>query len=268
MQFLAKKSLGQNFLKSEKALREMTESVDLHPNDTVLEIGPGYGALTEYLLKTGAHVVAVEKDDNLFGVLQEKFADYIKKSKFTLVHKDILEFTESEQLELGLKNGEYKIAANIPYNITGQIFRQFLTGQNQPSKMSLLVQKEVAERIVARDGKESLLSVSVKIYGQPKLISKVLAGSFVPAPKVDSAIILIDNISREFFTKNNIAEEKFWTVLHGAFAHKRKTISGNLKGIIDTTKLQTYLVENKISPTVRAEDITIEQWGRLVSFLS
>ncbi|MEI6420016.1 MAG: 16S rRNA (adenine(1518)-N(6)/adenine(1519)-N(6))-dimethyltransferase RsmA [bacterium] len=265
MQFLAKKSLGQNFLKSEKALREMTESVDLHPTDTVLEIGPGYGALTEYLLKTGAHVVAVEKDDNLFIVLQDKFANYISTGKLTLVHKDILEFTQGDQEELGLKQGTYKIAANIPYNITGQIFRQFLTGQNQPSKMSLLVQKEVAERIVARDGKESLLSVSVKIYGQPKIISKVLAGSFVPAPKVDSAIILVDNISRNFFEKNNIFEEKFWTILHGAFAHKRKTISGNLKVIVDTIKLQKYLAENKMSPSIRAEDISIEQWGRLIS---
>ena len=271
MLFLAKKSLGQNFLKSQRALEAATEAVGLKAGDTVLEIGPGYGALTEHLLETGAHVVAVEKDANLFAFLSDKYSLEIKSKHFVLVYKDILDLSAHEQKSLGLKKGAYKIVANIPYNITGQIIRQFLTGENQPNKMALLVQKEVADRIVGRDphgrsnNKESLLSISVKVYGVPKIIMRVGKEQFSPQPKVDSAIILIDNISRDFFTDNKISEEKFWTIIHAAFAHKRKTVTGNLKGLVESERLLAELEEQKISPTVRAEDISIEEWGKLIS---
>jgi len=309
MQFAAKKSLGQNFLKSEKALKAMVLAVNVSPVDTVLEIGPGQGALTEYLLATGATIVAVEKDDNLFVFLQEKFAEEIRENKLFLIHGDILEFGEEKKkkeivsllssprrrgssssdindldsrlhgndtgekegakvFNEKLKKGKYKIAANIPYYITGQIIRQFLTSNNQPSEMALLVQKEVAERIVAKDGKESLLSLGVKTYGTPKKEMVVPRGAFVPAPNVDSAIISIKNISRDFFTKNNINEDQFWNILHLAFAHKRKTLSNNLRGVIDQKIWQNFLQIEKLSPSIRAEEMTLEEWGSLLKEIS
>ncbi|MFZ2038886.1 MAG: 16S rRNA (adenine(1518)-N(6)/adenine(1519)-N(6))-dimethyltransferase RsmA [Minisyncoccia bacterium] len=296
MYFKAKKSLGQNFLKSEKALKAMVLAAEVESNDIVLEIGPGQGALTEHLLKTGATVVAVEKDDNLFIFLQEKFAPEINNKKLFLIHGDILEFGEEKKEKKkkrsldchaslamtegkGKKNdregegekifkeklikNKYKIAANIPYYITGQIIRQFLTSDNQPSEMAILVQKEVAERIVTKDGKESLLSIGVKAYGHPKKEMIVSRGSFSPAPNVDSAIISIKNISRDYFSKNKIDEEKFWEIIHYAFAHKRKTLSNNLRGVIDQKTWQKFLQKENLPPSVRAEDLTLKNWVTL-----
>lgn len=263
MYFKAKKSLGQNFLKSEKALKAMVLAAEVESSDIVLEIGPGQGALTEHLLKTGATVVAVEKDDNLFIFLQEKFAFEINNKKLFLVHDDILEFDEEKQRINNLVKGKYKIAANIPYYITGQIIRQFLTSDNQPSEMAILVQKEVAERIVANDSKESLLSIGVKAYGHPKKEMVVSRGSFTPAPNVDSAIISIKNISRDYFSENKIDEEKFWEIIHYAFAHKRKTLANNLRGVIDQKTWQKFLQKENLPPSVRAEDLTLKNWVTL-----
>ena len=138
----AKKSLGQHFLKSERAISKIVEAGDLVPDDAVLEIGPGEGVLTEKLLAVGCKVIAVEKDDALFEFLKEKFYKEIKAGKLELVHDDILNFK--------LKIEHYKLIANIPYNITGAILKKFLGAKNQPKTMALLVQKEVAKRIIRR----------------------------------------------------------------------------------------------------------------------
>src|SRR3990167_5903415 len=169
----AKKSLGQHFLKSERALRTMVEAGKVTKEDTVLEIGPGRGVLTEKLLAVGCQVIAVEKDDGLFELLEQKFAKEIASSKLTLIHDDILNFK--------LKIENYKLVANIPYNITGAILKKILETDYQPETMVLLVQKEVAERIVGKRGsrastKESILSISVKAYGIPRYVETVKAG--------------------------------------------------------------------------------------------
>ncbi|MEK7113685.1 MAG: 16S rRNA (adenine(1518)-N(6)/adenine(1519)-N(6))-dimethyltransferase RsmA, partial [Patescibacteria group bacterium] len=190
----AKKSLGQNFLKSISALNKIVAAGELFPRDMVLEIGPGKGALTEKLLEKAGQVIAIEKDKVLFEFLSEKFKEEIKNKKLILREDDILEFDASQFKK-------FKIIANIPYNITGAILKKFLTAENQPEMMVLMVQNEVAKRIVARDGRESLLSISVKAYGEPKIIEKVPARYFSPAPKVDSAVIAIKNISRKVFTE-------------------------------------------------------------------
>lgn len=251
-----KKSLGQNFLKSEAALKKIIETGEIKSGDTVLEIGPGKGALTKHLLESGCRLVAVEKDKELFNFLKEKFKKEIEEKKIILINEDILQFKITDY---ELQN--YKIIANIPYNITGAILKKFLAGEkssgialraSQPEKMVLLVQKEVAERIVARDKKESILSISVKAYGDPKVIMKVPARYFSPAPKVDSAIIAINYISRKIFEKNNINEEKFWEIVKKGFAHKRKKLSSNLKGIIPN---DSPVVQGK-----RAEDLSLLDW--------
>ncbi len=246
----AKKSLGQNFLKSALALKKIAESGEIKKSDTILEIGPGKGALTEELLKTGAKVFAVEKDTELFSFLQNKFALHINSGSLVLVNGDILEFQASAY---GLKPSAYKIIANIPYNITGAILKKFLTEQNQPERMILMVQHEVAKRIVAGDKKESILSISVKAYGEPKMVMKIPARYFSPAPKVDSAVIAIKHISREKFTENQVNEEKFWEIVKHGFAHKRKQLAGNLKMVVSNEILIKFGQK-------RAEDLTPEDW--------
>lgn len=248
---IAKKSLGQNFLNSDGALSAIILAGKVKKGDVVLEIGPGKGSLTKELLKTGAKVVAVEKDDRLIPILEELFAREIKSGKFTLIHKDILEVNLEEY---SLKVGGYKLIANIPYYITGEITRKFLSGNFQPSLIVILVQKEVAERIVVKDGKESILSISIKAYGEPKYIQTVKAGSFFPPPKVDSAILLIDNISKNNFKKVN--EQKFFEIMKAGFAHKRKTISSNLKTFVTKEKL----AELGINEKERAERLSMKQW--------
>ena len=150
----------------------------------------------------------------------------------------------------------YKIIANIPYNITGAILKKFLTETNQPELMVLMVQNEVAKRIVARDNKESILSTSVKAYGTPKIAMKVPARYFSPAPKVDSAIISIKNISRKFFIENKIDENNFWDIIHAGFAHKRKKLSSNLK----KSKLNLNEKFLKDLGNKRAEEMTLSDW--------
>ena len=280
--YRAKKSLGQNFLKSEPALKKIIEEGEITPNDIILEIGPGKGALTKKLLKSAGNVIAVEKDKELFLLLKEKFSEEIKNEKLILLNEDILEFNTSDRMfsdspqKFSTENFlcpsstllprvhsktfclplSYKIIANIPYNITGAILKKFLTEKNQPNMMVLMVQNEVAKRIVARDNKESILSISVKAYGIPKIAMKVPARYFSPAPKVDSAIISIKNISKKFFTENKIYENDFWNLIHLGFAHKRKKLSSNLK------KFQLVLDKNIYEElkNKRAEDLTLTDW--------
>ncbi len=298
----AKKSLGQNFLKSEVALKKIVEAGEIRPGDIILEIGPGRGALTHKLLGTRGKVLAIEKDRELFEFLKIKFAKEITEKKLILINDDILKFNVRQNaLERTLGRGgddgqrkfsaenfrgesesvlrNYKLIANIPYNITGAILKKFLTAEHQPERMVLMVQQEVAKRIVARDGKESILSISVKAYGEPKIIMKVPARYFSPAPKVDSAIIVIKNISRKNFNSpleeyplggggqiihpgasatpqdGNSFEEKFWEIVKSGFAHKRKKLSSNLKIL----KLEKIDLSKELG-NKRAEDLSLLDW--------
>jgi 16S rRNA (adenine1518-N6/adenine1519-N6)-dimethyltransferase len=265
---IAKKSLGQNFLKSKRALLAMIEAGEISSKDTVLEIGPGQGVLTEKLLETGAKVIAVEKDDRLIDPLNEKFSIQVENGQFNLIHGDALEL---DLAWVGLKTGGYKLIANIPYYITGLIFRKFLSGNIQPTKLVIMVQKEIADRIVARDGKESLLSLSVKAYGAVKKIMKVEKENFSPKPKVDSAILLVDNISRDFFLSaqagKEIPEEKFFEIIKTGFAHKRKMLIANLKEKYGQNDLLKIFGLIKISEKTRSEDLKLEDWKNLIQYI-
>jgi 16S rRNA (adenine1518-N6/adenine1519-N6)-dimethyltransferase len=291
MEIKAKKSLGQNFLKSKKALEEMVRAGNVSKDDVVLEIGPGEGALTEKLLEIGAKVIAVEKDDRLIGLLSEKFSKEIQNNQFTLIHGDILDIDLKNLIEnpetsgFSLKTNPsntsrqatYKLIANIPYYITGLIFRKFLEGAIQPSKLVLMVQKEIADRIIARDEKESILSLSVKAYGKPKKIMKVDKENFSPKPKVDSAILLIDDISKDFFLneekstleETEMQEKNFFEVIKAGFAHKRKILISNLKEIAESRgkNLPQIFSSLKIPEKSRAEDLKLENWKDLVKLL-
>ncbi len=267
--FSAKKSLSQNFLTSPAIAEQVAEAAELGPSDVVVEIGSGQGILTIELVKRAGEVIAIEKDRRLAPLLTEKFADTIKTRKLKVIEGDILDFDTSSL-------AGYKVVGNIPYNITGEILRSFLSRANQPTSMTLMVQKEVAERIMARDGKESVLSLSVKAYGSPRIVRKVSAGSFSPKPKVDSAIIHISGISRQFFSAKggsasggkDLSEERFFKLVKAGFAHKRKQLWGNLSE--GESKFRLELCWNSLSllPTARAEELTLEKWRALALCLT
>ena len=251
MAFKAKKSLGQNFLFTKGPIISMCDASEISETDTVLEAGPGKGILTEELLKRAGKVIVVEKDTSLIYHLEDKFSKEIKSGKLQIVVGDILKFNPEEY---NLTNGNYKLIANIPYYITGAFFEYFLSHDEQPNTMAILIQKEVAERIVNKDAKGSILSISVKAYGNPKYIKTVKKDLFKPAPKVDSAIILIENISKERFEKSNISESDFFEILKKGFAHKRKRLMKNL----NTT--EEIFVKCNLSKDVRAEELSVEEW--------
>ncbi len=253
MNHRSKKSLGQNFLKSKTILNLMCQTAFLKKDDTVLEIGPGKGSLTEKILEEGVSTIAIEKDDELFSFLKEKFDKEIKDEQLTLVHQDILDFKTDQ-----IKNN-YKIIANIPYYITGLIIKKFLSEKKQPDAMVLLVQKEVADRITTRDNKESILSLSIKAYGDVKYIKKVSKKLFSPPPKVDSAIIHISDISKKNFSNEKI-ENTFFDVIRAGFAHKRKLLIRNLENISSKEVLQETFSELKIDNKIRPEDVPLEKW--------
>lgn len=256
----AKKSLGQNFLTSRAVAEKIVATANLSPGDRVLEVGPGKGFLTRVLLSAGARVTAVEKDERLAGLLAETFAEEIEAGALTLAVGDIRTFDIEKA---GLTAGEYAVVANIPYYITGEILRLFTEHEVPPKKMVLLVQKEVAERIVARDGKESILSMSVRAFGTPAYKGKVSARYFSPVPKVDSAILLVDSISGARFP--TVAErERFFTVVKTGFSHKRKTLANNLKPLFGD-KTQNMLAVCGVAPRARAEELSIEQWMCLMN---
>ena len=259
MSLAAKKSLGQNFLKSKKAISAMISAPEINDQDIVVEIGPGKGALTRPLLETGATVIAFELDGRMVEYLSEIFTDYIESGKLVLVHQDVLE------VDLGkyTKGEPYKVVANIPYYITNLIIRTFLSGEYQPTAMCLLIQKEVAERIVSRDGKESILSMSVKLFGTPKYITKVGRQYFSPSPKVDSAVILISDINRDAITDNNY-EKKFFEIIKTAFGQKRKQAIKNLTKIETKEVWQNIFTELDINIQSRAEDVPFNVWIQII----
>jgi 16S rRNA (adenine1518-N6/adenine1519-N6)-dimethyltransferase len=255
--------LGQHFLTAHWAAVALATAASITPDTPVVEVGPGKGALTGELLKLSRRVIAIEKDSALIEKLHEKFPEEIASGALHIIDGDIRNVT-GESLKLG--SGEYVVAANIPYYITGEIIRQFLSSTAQPSTMAILIQKEVAQRIVANDKKESILSLSVKAYGTPRIVAKVGKGSFSPPPSVDSAILAIDNISKGFFT--DISEEDFFKVVHAGFASKRKYLANNLAVVFDKEKVQEAFTYININEKARAEDVPLANWAHLTKQLT
>lgn len=244
----ARKSLGQHFLKSKTVLERIRDTADFHSNDIVLEIGPGMGSLTDVILPRVAKLIAIEKDRRLLPLLQGKYQREIQNGKLDLIEEDILAFDPEFLRTYGRS---YKVVANIPYYITGAILEKFLTALHEPERIVLLMQKEVADRIVAHRGKESLLSLSVKAYGVPRRIMAIKRTQFRPMPAVDSALVLIEGISRNNFT-SRAHEKRFFELIRAGFAHKRKVVRSNLASVgVDLSALP----EN-----ARAEDLSLETW--------
>jgi len=237
--------LGQNFLMHARIAERIALVAKLAPDSVVFEIGPGTGMLTRALLARARKVIAIEADKELFEKLQNDFRNEIADGRLELIHGDIRTF------DIAVLPKGYALVANIPYYLTGDIFRMFLASNNQPSSMTLLVQKEVADRIVARDGKQSILSLSVQVYGTSKREFLVPRGAFSPAPKVDSAVLTIRDISRNNFSSRE-EEERFFALLHAGFAHKRKFVRKNLA--------KFGLLAGDVPEKARAEDLPLFVW--------
>lgn len=272
-----KKSLGQNFLRDPKILKKIVDFAQIEKTDTVVEVGPGEGTLTKLILEKVEKVIAIEKDERMVEFLNEKFKSEIESSKLQIIYGDALEIENLlKNAKLEIEN--YVLIGNIPYYITGALFKKALESENRPKSLTFVVQKEVAERIMARpshkatagkarDGKESILSISIKAYGEAYYGGIIKAGSFYPAPKVDSAIIAVREISVEKLKHINI--QTFFHILKMGFAHKRKLLIRNLSRTgLDTLEMKEVFKKCGLSEKVRAEDLKVEDWLRLTKELS
>src|SRR3989338_4845683 len=229
--------LGQNFLVNKDIAKKIVEAAELKPDDVVLEIGPGKGILTEELAKKAGKVIAVEIDGNLVEILENKFKN---KKNVEIIKGDVLQLTT-----YNLQLTTYKIVANLPYYITSPVIRKFLESENPPSKMILMLQKEVAERIVASSGKKSILAVSVQYYAQPQVIFNVPRENFDPAPEVDSAVIHIKTLKQE-----NIKTKTLINNLANSFHLEKKEVEEKLKRV-------------GISSRTRAQELSVKDWKKL-----
>ncbi len=252
----ADKRLGQNFLQDSSALEKIALAAEIQEGDSVLEIGPGLGSLTRYLAASAQKVIAVELDPDLLGPLKAVIAPY---QNVRVVQGDILELNIAELID----QPNYLAVANIPYNITSAIIRHLLESQPKPRRIVLTVQKEVAERICAKAGDLSLLALSVQVYGKPQIAVHIPAGSFFPAPKVDSAVLRIDIYPTPLI--ENKLLETFFKLIKAGFGQKRKTLRNSLSsGLhIPPAEAEALLTSANIDPMRRAETLSIEEWRGL-----
>lgn len=256
----AKKSLGQNFLVNPGVVARIVEAAELSNKDTVLEVGPGTGILTRALVETGARVIAVEKDHRAIEDLNAEFS----AAQIEIIEGDILEFNPEAN---GLLEGEYKIVANLPYYITSHFMRTVFEEWPQPISMVVMVQKEVAQRIVAKPPDMNLLALSIQYYATPTIIMNVSKGSFRPEPTVDSAVLKLT--PKKDYPLIAEKEPLFFSILKAAFGGKRKQLLNTLPTIISKNKQGTteLLKQLNINPQARPETISLEQWLILVNSL-
>lgn len=251
-----KKSLGQNFLVDPSGLDKVMQAAGLSPEDTVLEIGAGLGSLTVLLAQTVRRVIAVEIDRGLIAPLTEAVSEY---DNVQIVEGDILKIPP-EELNLG---EAYLVVANIPYYISSAIIRRLLETQNRPARIVLTVQQEVAERICAKDGKFSLLALSVQVFGVPRIQARIAAGCFYPAPDVDSAVLSITLYPQPLIATEEL--DAFFRLARAGFSQKRKTLRNTLSAGLGLPAVQaeSLLAAAGIDPRRRAETLSIAEWGRL-----
>jgi len=254
-----KKSLGQNFLHDPNALDKIIRAAELSPEETVLEIGPGTGALTDWLANVARRVIAVELDDRLIPLLHYRFSDY---PNVTLVHADILEVN----LSLHIRPDEpYCVVANLPYYITSAILRYLFEQPHKARRLMVMVQNEVADRLVAPPGDLSLLGVSVQYYGRPRIIARFSPAIFWPRPDVTSALVRIDTYADGERPVQVADEATFFRVVKAGFSQKRKQLVNALgAGLgIDKEAAVALLAAAGIAPTRRAETLTLAEWAAL-----
>lgn len=255
----AKKSLGQNFLRDPHYLKKIADAARIGAGDQVLEIGPGLGHLTRVLTERAGKVLAIEVDDRLIPHLQEEFG---LARNFELRHADALEF-DFEAL-----TGRWKVVANLPYYISTPIIQMLIKHRNKFVSLTLMLQKEVAERIASPPGSKEYgyLSVLVQYYTVPRIEFKVPPGSFTPQPEVDSMVITLMMRDQPAVLVRN--EAFFIRVIKAAFSQRRKTLRNSLKQLeVPKETMDAVLGKTGIDLGRRAETLTVEEFGRLADFL-
>lgn len=250
-----RKSLGQHFLQDPHYLSLIAEAVGATRHVEVLEIGAGTGALTQLLAIRARRVVAVEVDDSLMTLLRRRFSDY---PNVELVHSDARLVDPVQMFD-----GEYTVAGNIPYYITGTLIRHYLEQVRQPAAITFLVQREVAERMCATPGRMSMLAVSVQYYASVRIVVRIPAGAFYPPPKVESAVVHI--VPHRSWSVSEV--EPFFTVVRAGFSMKRKQIANCLLTGLSLTRQQVtrLLLSAALDGTRRAETLSIDEWITLTN---
>lgn len=254
-QVSTKKRLGQHFLVDPNVLDRILDAAELSPTDTVIEVGPGLGLLTLALAARAGRVIAIEVDRQLIPVLGETLAG---RTNVELVPADILTVDPAQ-----LAGGPYLVVANLPYYITSPVLRHFLEAARQPERLVVMVQKEVADRIVAKPGALSLLAVSVQVYGTPRIVTVAPPSAFLPPPEVASAVLRIDVHPAPLVPAGE--REWFFKVVNAGFSHPRKQLHNALSQALwfepggATAALETA----RIDPMRRAQTLSIEEWRRL-----
>lgn len=255
---MPKKELGQHWLKDRDILAAIADEAELTSSDTVLEIGPGLGTLTSEILRQAGAVVAVEYDEDLARKLPAQFPG----KQLQVVNADILQFDLSD-----LPEG-YKVVANVPYYITSKIVQRLSEAANMPSIAILLVQKEVAERIAARPGEMSMLSVSAQVFFEARLGVEVPARYFTPPPKVNSQVVVLHR--REVPLVSSAEQKTFFRIVRAGFSERRKKLRSSLAGGLRLEKeaIDTLLEQAGVSPEARAQELSIDQWRTLAEHLA
>jgi len=264
----ARKSLGQHFLIDEEVLKLVTSAAELTSTDIVMEIGPGLGVLTRELVEQSGWVVAVELDSKLAAILEQSLASL---NNVTIINEDILRIDPATLLQKQRAKFppiigspfSYKVVANLPYYITSPVLRHFLEASLKPQIIVVMVQKEVAEAIVAKPGQMSVLSISVQFYGEPTIISYVPAQCFYPAPEVDSAILKIKLYSQPAIEVTD--RESFFELVRAGFSAPRKQIGNSLAQGLGLSKAEGLSLLGKVGivPQRRAETLTLGEWAKL-----
>ena len=252
----AHKGLGQNFLQDPLALEKIIDAAEIQPADIVLEIGPGLGSLTRYLASSAKEVVAVELDSNLLQPLKAILSPY---PNVRVIHGDILKLSPGDLIA----EKDYLVVANIPYYITSAVIRHLLENEPKPRRVVLTVQKEVAQRICAAAGDMSLLALSVQVYGSPHIAAHIPADAFFPAPKVDSAVLIVDIYVSPLIKPDHL--DRFFKLIKAGFSQKRKTLRNSLSsGLrISPADAADLLRRANIDPRRRAETLSIQEWENL-----
>ena len=255
----ARKGLGQHFLIDREVLELITSAAELTPADVIVEVGPGLGVLTRELAKKAGLVIAIELDNKLAALLKQTLASF---NNVIIINDDVLKIEPGALLNQQKVRFPYKVVANLPYYITSPVLRHFLEASAKPQMMIVMVQKEVAEAIVAKPGEMSLLSVSIQFYGEPRIISYVPAQCFYPAPEVDSAILRIDLYPQPAVA---VDEAGFFELVRGGFTAPRKQIANSLAQGLGLPKAEVLpLLETaNIVPQRRAETLTLGEWAQL-----
>lgn len=255
----AKKRFGQHFLSDRHILDRIVDAAAVTAGDCVLEIGPGRGALTEALAQRGARVAAVEIDRDLVPLLRARFE---AAPSVAIVEADVLAQAPGALLAMGGLTAPYDVVANLPYNIAAPVLRLFLEGDVRPRRMVVMLQREVAEAIVAKPGKMGLLSVATQVYGETSLVMRVPPGAFTPPPKVDSAVVLIDVAPAP---RVDAPIDAFFRIVRAGFGNPRKQLRNSLSfGLhVKQDVVDGVLRAAGIDATLRPQVLSLDDWAAI-----